>query len=243
MISIGDDTNHSIDVTVWGELSQAPFKKDTIVAFKSCRISDFSGRSLNASSDKADIVLEVEHPEATMIKEWAKENSDMQLKNLSAGMRKEGNEVTCSIAEMVMLVEQDASIAEGKPAFFKVDCFISFIPGVIDGQRVAYYMGCTVCKKKVTEAPLGFECQRCDQVFEEALPAWNFTAKINDHSGDSVYLGCLGESAAPLMDMDASQYHQAVCEDPTKIEELVKSSYFKPWTLVIRAKLDTYGGT
>lgn len=52
-ILLADDTDHSIDVTVWGELaSTGQFDLGTLVAFKSTRVSEFSGRSLNASSDR-----------------------------------------------------------------------------------------------------------------------------------------------------------------------------------------------
>jgi len=152
MITIGDDTNHSIDVTVWGPLSLAPFEQGMIVAFKSTRISDYSGRSLNASTSEADLVFNVEHPEATKLEQWVSKNTNMQLKSLSTAMVKGGNEIVCSIAEMVMLVADDPTIKEGKPLFFKIDCFLSFIPGVVDGSRIPYYMSCTVCKKKVSEA-------------------------------------------------------------------------------------------
>ena len=62
-ITIVDETEHSIDVTVWGEQAQSnDFREGAIIAFKNCRVSEFSGRSLNASSDKTDIVFKVTHP-------------------------------------------------------------------------------------------------------------------------------------------------------------------------------------
>jgi ssDNA-binding replication factor A large subunit len=66
-ITISDDTYHQIDVTVWEDLACAPFAKDNIVAFKSTRISMYSGLSLNASSNKVDLILDVEHSEVIKI--------------------------------------------------------------------------------------------------------------------------------------------------------------------------------
>ena len=124
---------------------------------------------------------------------------------------------------MIMFAETDSSIAEGNPAYFRVDCFVSFIPSLIDGSRQPYYMSCVNCKKKVTEAAQGFECLKCDAMFDEALPAWNLSAKINDHSLDSTYLSLLGTSASPIMNMEASQYHEMMVSDaPNRTQQIEK---------------------
>ena len=50
-------------MTVWGELASSnDFSEGAIIAFKNCRVSEFSGRSLNASSDITDIVFKVNDP-------------------------------------------------------------------------------------------------------------------------------------------------------------------------------------
>lgn len=70
-ITIADETGASIAVTVWGELCQSlSAKPGMIVAFKQCRVSDYNGKSLNASSSPSDIVLNASHPRTAQIKKW-----------------------------------------------------------------------------------------------------------------------------------------------------------------------------
>ena len=86
-VTIADETTYSIDVTVWGELAENEFETGKIVAFKGARISEFSGKSLNASSDKSDLVFDLEHPEALKVKSWYKKDSKSAdlIKPLSGG--------------------------------------------------------------------------------------------------------------------------------------------------------------
>ena len=52
-LTVADDGNLSISLTVWGENCDLKgFVAGKIVAFKSCRVSDFGGKSLNASNSK-----------------------------------------------------------------------------------------------------------------------------------------------------------------------------------------------
>jgi hypothetical protein len=58
-------------VTVWGELCHLlNAKQGMIVAFKNCRVSDFNGKSLSASSSASDIVLDAPHPRKAQIQQW-----------------------------------------------------------------------------------------------------------------------------------------------------------------------------
>lgn len=106
-LTIADDTNASIDVTLWGENVHLPIEKDMMIAFKSARISEFSGRSLNSSFDKSDIVLNIQHPEAVKVSNWYKSSSPASIKSLSGEFQGSGNDIRCSIAEMVTMLEAD----------------------------------------------------------------------------------------------------------------------------------------
>lgn len=69
-ITIGDDTESSIDVTVWGELANEAFNAGQVIAFKGCRVSEFNGKSLNASFDRSDTIFKVNHPRAKELARW-----------------------------------------------------------------------------------------------------------------------------------------------------------------------------
>ena len=61
-ITLGDESKVCIEVSIWGEVCQAHvFQVGQVIALRSCRISDYSGLSLNASSDPSDVYLDINH--------------------------------------------------------------------------------------------------------------------------------------------------------------------------------------
>ena len=55
-VQLLDDTMHSISLTMWGDDicdKNEHLKVGDVIAIKSARLSDFSGKSLNASNDHA----------------------------------------------------------------------------------------------------------------------------------------------------------------------------------------------
>lgn len=57
-LTIGDESHVSIGVTFWGSVTEAHrFTAGQVIALKNCRVSDFNGKSLNASSHAEDIFL------------------------------------------------------------------------------------------------------------------------------------------------------------------------------------------
>ena len=71
-----------IEVSLWGDICDArKYQVGKIIALKACRVSDYSGRSLNASGELGDIFLEPDNKRAGEIKRWAGGSSASELKN------------------------------------------------------------------------------------------------------------------------------------------------------------------
>jgi replication factor A1 len=57
-IVLADDSENTISVAIWGNnASSQKFEVGTLIAFKSCRISDFNGKSLNSSYSTRDMIV------------------------------------------------------------------------------------------------------------------------------------------------------------------------------------------
>ena len=64
-ITIGDESNVCIAVTLWGSVTEAhPYRVGQVIALKGCRVSDYNGKSLNASSHAEDIFIALRHARA-----------------------------------------------------------------------------------------------------------------------------------------------------------------------------------
>jgi len=107
---IGDDTNLSIQVTLWGETAtKLDLKPGMMIACKQCKISEFSGKSLNGSSNLSDYVIgNINHARATAIQKWHSGFTDPQelvdqigsLTEIRDIPTKPRNEIYHSILEM-----------------------------------------------------------------------------------------------------------------------------------------------
>ena len=70
-ITIADDTGYSISITVWGDMCQRlKAEQGQLIAFKACRVSEYAGKSLNASSTPQDIVVNAKHARCEQLRKW-----------------------------------------------------------------------------------------------------------------------------------------------------------------------------
>jgi hypothetical protein len=107
-------------VTLWGPNAHLQFSPGTILAFKNCRVSDFSGCSLNSASDENSVKLNIQHPKAQQIKKWFAQRplADhlKQLNTLTDGMNSGANgksEGLVTIQEMKQLIYSNQSLMSG----------------------------------------------------------------------------------------------------------------------------------
>ena len=62
-MTIGDEDNISIAVTLWGDVCEAnQYREGDIIALRYCSVSEYQGKSLNASPDLSDISFNIKHP-------------------------------------------------------------------------------------------------------------------------------------------------------------------------------------
>jgi len=75
-IIIGDESKTCISVTFWGDVCKAcKFRIGQVIALKQCRVSEYSGRTLNASGDIKDIFIDFDHPRAKQVSLWSAKSS------------------------------------------------------------------------------------------------------------------------------------------------------------------------
>ena len=131
MVSIADNSEEpngwSIKVCFWGEHAQnIEFKVGDIVAFRSLRISDFNGKSLNTSQETT-LLINPNIKEAKKLTRWFKglESIDV-LKSFTVDrndMEKRSNESVRLIKEMWSSLQTDSSYQNG---FFVLNCYVMY---------------------------------------------------------------------------------------------------------------------
>ena len=104
-------------------------------------------------------------------------------------------------------------------------------------DRPLYYLACQVCKKKVSDEQNGYRCENCQKTFQDAVPSYNFTMIIADHSNEE-YIQCIGEVGDHIMGCPAIVISELMAEGEAAIKAHIHSCLFKTVTLVIRSNLD-----
>ena len=76
-ITVGDENKKSIQISLWGSVCNTyDYEVGQIIALKECRISDYGGKSLNASSSPSDIKIEnIKHRRYEELKKWVESQS------------------------------------------------------------------------------------------------------------------------------------------------------------------------
>ena len=100
---------------------------------------------------------------------------------------------TLLIEELVQFCASDQEVQEGKPFYAHLNCEIAYIFTPRDLDRPMFYLACPTCKKKVIDDGNGYRCENCNKSYQDAIPTYNFSFKVQDCSG-SATLQCLGDS-------------------------------------------------
>ena len=109
-----------------------------------------------------------------------------------------------TLQEMVTSLDtsEDLDLLNGaKSAYFTVNCWVSWIfTNQNNPEKQMFYMGCKTCKKKVYDEHEGYRCDKCNKIYQEAVPSYNFSVKVQDLA-DSILLQCLGEVGEAFLGM------------------------------------------
>ena len=162
-----------------------------------------------------------------------------EMRLLSQTLKDQNNGVY-TLQEMILAAEADEELMRGaRPGYYTVNCFCSWIYVPQDlNERQMFYLACVQCKKRVKDSKTGYRCEKCNQTFSEAVPTYNFEAKMSDLS-DTISLQCLGEIGEAIIGMPCSDFYN-IAEDADQVKAQVRKMLFQKMRLVIRAKLDVF---
>jgi replication factor A1 len=76
-LQIVDESGMQIQVTLWGRIAANDnFKVGDILAIRSARVSDYGGKSLNASDEHTQLYINLDHKRAEKLRKWYDENPE-----------------------------------------------------------------------------------------------------------------------------------------------------------------------
>eukprot|EP01071_Lankesteria_metandrocarpae_P006425 Lankesteria_metandrocarpae@DN4352_c0_g1_i2.p1 len=150
-----DDSNTSIEMTLWGEktnlIDEATLQTNPVVAIKGAKVDEYQGRKLTASFHTA-VDFNPPIPEAQTLKSWyTSGGKDLQTESLSNHITQfPKNEKRHTISAILEAVRgpQASTELEDRGMWFATTAVIHNI----DAERNYYWNACPTCNKKVKSA-------------------------------------------------------------------------------------------
>lgn len=233
-IVVCDDSNVKCEVSLWGEdADNFPNEGNFFVAFKDAIISDYYKRSLICNSIYR---INPNIPEVSLLKEWIKTikgNFD-KLQSISVNY----------FDSMVLLSQINTENIGTRERADYVNMFVTFTD--INAQRKLFYQACPnpSCHfKGLVMQGTNYYCERCTSLITEPKARYNFSVKIQDHTGSS-YVSIIGDDAVGslFIGMNAEDWANETQDhdDENYIRHKLIPRFFTPLRIRCRYKMDTY---
>ncbi|CAF9909670.1 MAG: hypothetical protein GOMPHAMPRED_006836 [Gomphillus americanus] len=233
-ITLVDNTNFSVRLTLWGTVAgnfNAPL--ESVVAFKSVKVSDFGGRSLSLLSS-GTISIDPDVNEAHTLKGWydAQGKNDQFSSHANGtgdGAGRPDNQKTIAAVK-----EENLGMSE-KGDYFSIKATV-----VHPRQENFAYPACLSegCQKKVISNDEGWRCEKCEKTHPN--PKWRYmmSVSVTDHTGQ-MFLSFFNDQGTVIMGMTADKLVEL--KENNKEKDAMNQAINKQYVFRCRAKQDTYG--
>ncbi|XP_027903317.1 replication protein A 70 kDa DNA-binding subunit A isoform X1 [Vigna unguiculata] len=251
ILSLKDSSGRSVEFTLWGEFcnregQQLQEMVDSgffpILAVKAGKVNDFSGKSIGSIST-TQLFINPEFPEANSLRQWfdlvGKDSASHSIsRDVIPGGSK--NEVRKTVSQ----IKDEGLGRSDKPDWITIRATISFIKtDTFCYTACPLVIGDRQCNKKVTRSGnTRWQCDRCNQEFEECDYRYLLQAQILDGTG-LTWVTAFQEAGEEIMEYSAKDLYMLKHEqqDDERFGEIIKSRLFKQFMFRLKIKEELYG--
>jgi replication factor A1 len=242
VLTIADESRHSIEITLWGSLaelnSDSVLSENAVIAIKGCRVGDYGGRSL---SSLAATYIEVnpDRPEAHRLRGWwDSQGSSSPITELS-GQKAAGGSGAQDKRSFAQMKEESMGNGD-QAAFYRVTGTLTNL--TFSAEKLPWYTACPSpqCNKKVSEDSQGnWFCEKCNKAYPNCEPRYILSFQCSDFS-DSVRLRAFNEVAQSIVgNHPASQLKEFLDSgEESRIESIFNACNFQSFNLAVKAKME-----
>ncbi len=238
-LTIVDDTNFSVRITIWGKTAtNFATKPESVVAFKGAKVSDFGGRSLSLLSS-GTMAVDPDIPEAHRLKGWYDAAGRTDSFATHNNMATVGGATGRQDQLKSILQIKDENLGLEDVAYFALKATIVYIK-----QDSFAYPACLSadCNKKMIDQGDGtWRCEKCD--ITHPRPQWRYvmSVNVNDHTGQ-LWLSCFDDVGRIIMGGKTADELVALRdEDEARLGAEFEAANCRKLAFRCRAKMDTFG--
>lgn len=251
ILNLKDGSGRSVELTLWGEFCNREGQKleeminsgvFPVLAVKSGKVNDFSGKSIGTIS-ATQLLINPDLPEAHGLRNWfdggGKTASSVSISReiIPGGSKNE-------IRKTVSQIKDDGFGRSDKPDWVTVKATISFIKtDTFCYTACPLMIGDRQCNKKVTRSGnTNWQCDRCNQEFEECDYRYLLQAQIQDHTG-LTWVTAFQESGEEILGCSAKELYSLKYEeqDDGRFGGIIQSRLFNQYLFRLKIKEEMYG--
>ncbi|TMX05629.1 hypothetical protein EJD97_014014 [Solanum chilense] len=251
ILNLKDQSGRSVELTLWGdfcnregqnlqELAEAGVSP--ILAVKAAKVSDFTGKSIGTISS-THLFINPDSAEAQTLREWFDQggkdiaSQSISRDNMPVGSKNE-------IRKTVFQIKDEGLGRSDKPDWLTVKATITFIKtDTFCYTACPLMIGDRQCNKKVTRSENSrWQCDRCNQEFEECDYRYLLQAQIQDHTG-LTWVTTFQESGEEILGCPAKELYMMKYEeaDDTRFSEIIRNCLFTQFLFRLKIKEEFYG--
>ncbi|XP_071742412.1 replication protein A 70 kDa DNA-binding subunit A [Rutidosis leptorrhynchoides] len=249
-INLKDESGRSVELTLWGEFCNREGQKlqqlvvsgsSPVLAVKAGKVNDFSGRSIGTVSS-TQLFIDPDSPEANNLRHWFDKvgrNIDSQSisRDLPGGLK---NDLRKTVSQI-----KDEGLGRSKTDWVTVKATVTFVktdnfcytacPLKVGGDKQ--------CNKKVARSGSSkWQCDRCNQEFEECDYRYLLQCQVQDHTG-LTWVTAFQEPGEKILGCPAKDLYMMKYEarDDDGFANVIKSRLFSEVLLKLKINEEPYG--
>jgi len=248
-ITVVDQSGKQVGITLWDHLAdeilEASASSHDVVAFRSLRVGDYQGCSLNTTRSSI-IQINPELPEAAALKEWYASGGDKAaFTSVSSGGAGGGG--AAAPRKLISDIETEGlgTDANGKPSFFQLKCTIAYCSATADaspeGKKRAWcYPANPENKKKVVQSGAGWLDESTDKYMDTCQRRYISNLKFVDETG-SIFMTVFDEDCAKLLGMSADELYELESKgNQAEFTDVWNKVLFSQQIIKVRAKSERW---
>lgn len=250
VINLKDQSGLSVELTLWGEFCNREGQTlqemvdsgfSPVLAVKAGKVNDFSGKSIGSVSS-TQLFIDPDSSEAKNLRAWFDRGgrnitSQSISRDLAGGPK-------IDIRKTVSQIKEEGLGRSDKPDWVTVKATLTFVK-----TDSFCYTACPLtigdrqCNKKVTKsASSKWQCDRCNQEFEECDYRYLLQCQVQDHTG-LTWVTAFQEAGEQILGCPAKELYTMKYEaqDDERFANLIKSRLFAEVLLKLKIKEEMYG--
>ncbi|KAI3790000.1 hypothetical protein L2E82_02809 [Cichorium intybus] len=249
ILTITDQSSKSVEVTLWGDFCNREGQTlqelvnsglTPVLAVKAGKVNDFTGKTIGTVSS-TQLFIDPESTEANTLRTWF----NTRGKNvISQSISRENGFSKPETRKTVSQIKDEGLGRSEKPDWVTIKATIIFIK-----TDSFCYTACPLtigdrkCSKKVTKSgDFKWQCDRCNQEFEECDYRYLLQCQVQDHTG-LTWVTAFQECGEEILGCNAKELYVMKYEehDDEGFGNFIKSRLFAEVVLKLKIKEEMYG--